>query len=367
VLLAIVTTLGLMGAACVEPPANLTVDVVVPDLQRPWDIAFTPDGTMLFTEKAGTINAFVNDDVNELAAPSDVVVNWEAGMMGIAVDPSFASNRRIYTCMVSTASGTRDVRVSKWRVNTSYTTLSQRVDIVTGIPVNPNSILVAHVGCRLRFGPDGYLWITTGDSGQATMAQNPNELGGKVLRVDRTGRGAPDNPGPPLRPEIYTYGHRNVQGIGFRPSDGKAYSIEHGPTCDDEVNLLERGGNYGWDPQDPAGGTSYYQEVPMTDTAKFPDAIEAVWSSGCPTIAPSGGGFLSGGQWAGWNDGFAMAVLKGSQLRVLRFTEDGRTVMAETVRITDRGRLRVAVQGPDGNLYLAQDADPGAILRVTPS
>lgn len=364
---ALVGLLAIVGVACVTPPANLAVSVVVAGLHRPWDIAFTPDGTMLFTEKSGTVNALVDGQVRQLAAPTDVVVNWEAGMMGVAVDPNFASNRRVYTCMVSNASGTRDVRISRWRVNAKFTALSQRDDILTGIPVNPNSILVAHVGCRPRFGPDGYLWVTTGDSGQAAMAQDPNALGGKVLRIDRLGRGAPGNPGAPLRPEIYTYGHRNVQGIGFRPSDGKPYSIEHGPTCDDEVNLLVAGGNYGWDPQQPGGGEPYNQDVPMTDKAKFPDAIEAVWSSGCPTIAPSGGGFLSGGQWSGWSDGFAMAVLKGSQLRVLRFDTDGRGVIADTVRITDQGRLRVAVQGPDGNLYLAQDGDPGAILRVTPS
>jgi glucose/arabinose dehydrogenase len=361
-----VVLVALIASACVTPPANLSVSVVVSGLHRPWDIAFAPGGTMLFTEKSGTINAHVSGQVRQLAAPGDVVVNWEAGMMGLAVDPGFASNRRIFTCMVSNASGTRDVRVVRWRVNDSFTALSGREDILTGIPVSPESILVAHVGCRLRFGPDGYLWVTTGDSIQATTAQDPNSLGGKVLRIDRRGRGAPDNPGPPLRQEIYTYGHRNVQGVGFRPSDGKAYSIEHGPSCDDEVNLLVPGGNYGWDPQQPGGGGPYNGNVPMTDKVKFPDAIDAVWSSGCPTIAPSGGGFLAGGQWAGWNDGLAVAVLKGSQLRVLRFDTTGRTVIAETVRITDQGRLRVAVQGPDGNLYLAQDADPGVILRVTP-
>jgi len=364
---ATVATLALVGAACVTPPKNLAVEVVVPNLHRPWDLAFTPDGTMLFTEKSGTINAFVDGSVHQLAAPSDVIVNWEAGMMGLAVDPDFADNRLIYTCFVSNASGGRDVRVVKWRVNTTFTKLNRRTDILTGIPVNPTNILVAHVGCRPRFGPDGYLWVTTGDSIEATMAQDPTRLGGKVLRIDRLGRGAPDNPGAPLRPEIYTYGHRNVQGIGFRPGDGKPYSIEHGPDCDDEVNALVPGGNYGWDPQQPGGGGPYNQAVPMTDTVKFPDAIDAVWTSGCPTIAPSGGGFLSGVQWAGWNTGLAMAVLKGSQLRVLRFTADGEILLAEAARITDQGRLRSAVQGPDGNLYLAQDADPGAILRVTPS
>jgi glucose/arabinose dehydrogenase len=248
----------------------------------------------------------------------------------------------------------------RWQVNASDTGLIGRTDILTGIPANP---LGRHSGCRIRFGPDGHLWAGTGDAAMGTNPQNPASLGGKVLRITTDGAGAPGNAGPPFRSEIYTYGHRNVQGLAFA-ADGTAYSIEHGPDRDDEVNRLVRGGNYGWDPV-----PGYNEAVPMTDLGKFPAAVPAVWSSGSPTIAPSGGAVLSGARWQGWDKALAMAVLKGHQLRVLGLTPDGRAVEAQWIVLTDRGRLRSAVQGPDGNLYIATDAagGAGAILVVTPT
>jgi glucose/arabinose dehydrogenase len=359
---------GFVASSCVvvSIPASLTVTTEVGGLNRPWDIAFTPDGTMLFTQKFGPVNAWVGGTVRTLAQPADVRVLGEGGMLGMAVDPAFATNRRIYTCFLSNISGSLDVRVVRWAVNADYTALTDRADIVTGMPVNPVQT-GRHSGCRPRFGPDGNLWIATGDSAQGTVPQDPNSLGGKVLRVTTDGAGAPGNPGAPLRPEIYTYGHRNVQGLGFRPTDGKPYSVEHGTGCDDEVNVLEAGRNYGWDPV-----PGYNEATPMTDLTKFPDAKVAVWSSGCPTIAPSGAGFLSGSTWLAWSGSLAIAVLKGTQLRIMRFKADG-SLYQQWTRITDHGRLRVAVQGPDGNLYLATDVGfvngvaSGRILKVVPS
>jgi glucose/arabinose dehydrogenase len=358
-LLAVLMPTGTAGAAV---PGDLTVSNVVNGLDRPWDIAFTPDGTMLFTEKVGHIDARVGGASVVMGSPSDVLVAGEGGLMGLAVDPNFTANRRIYVCMLSRATGRPDdVRVVRFRVASDYHSLSSRTDIITGIDVNTTGSLGRHSGCRPRFGPDGYLWIGTGDAATGTNPQDPDSLAGKVLRVDTDGNGAPGNAGGPFREEIYNYGHRNVQGIAFRPSDGKPYSIEHGTGCDDEVNALVPGGNYGWDPV-----PGYNESRPMTDLVKFPDAIEAVWSSGCPTIAPSGGTFLSGPRWLGWDDALAIAVLKDSELFIIELDDAGTEVVDTTIRITDRGRLRSAVQGPDGNLYIAQDASPGSILRVVP-
>ena len=236
---------------------------------------------------------------------------------------------------------------------------------MVGLPVNTAGQTGRHSGCRPRFGPDGYLYVGTGDAATPTHPQNPQSLGGKVLRVDRSGNGAPGNPGGAFLPQIYTYGHRNVQGIAFRPSDGKAFSVEHGTGCDDEINLLEAGGNYGWDPVNPAVPAQYDESRPMTDLVKFPDAVEAVWSSGCPTIAPSGAGFVTGQQWGSWSNSLAVAVLKGSRVMFMRLDADGQLIQRND-RITDRGRLRTAVQGPDGDLYVTQDANPGSILRIHP-
>ena len=357
-LLAFVLVLA-AGAASCRPEPQLTVTTVVSGLSNPWDISFAPSGDMFFTERAGRINVRTAAGTRRvLATPSDVRAIGEGGMMGIAVDPAYASNRRIYTCQLSVAGGALDVRVVRWQVNASTTGLTNRTDILTGIPANSTG---RHSGCRVRFGPDGMLWIGTGDAAVGTNPQNPSSLGGKVLRITTSGAGASGNAGSPFRSEIFTYGHRNVQGVTFA-ADGTPYSVEHGPNRDDEVNILVRRGNYGWDPV-----PGYNESVPMTDLAKFPSARTALWSSGAPTIAPSGGTIVSGTQWAGWDKALVMAVLKGQQLRVLGLTADGQAVEQEWTQLTDRGRLRVAVQGPDGNLYVATDSSSGSILRIVPT
>jgi glucose/arabinose dehydrogenase len=355
-LLALALALAATGASC-RPAPTLTVANVIGNLNRPWDIAFTPKGSLLFTERVGRINGLIGGQRVVLHTPADVVAEGEGGMMGLAVDPGFNTNRRIYACFLSDRSGSLDVRIARWRMPTTNDRLVERVDILTGIPANPTG---RHSGCRIRFGPDGYLWVGTGDAAVGTNPQDPNSLGGKVLRITTSGAPAPGNAGAPFRPEIYTFGHRNVQGLAFA-ADGKAYSIEHGSDRDDEVNLLVRRGNYGWDPV-----PGYNESVPMTDRTKFPNARVAIWRSGASTIAPSGGTFLRGSQWLGWNRALAMAVLKDHHLRIIGLTPNGLTVEQQWVAVSNRGRLRVAVQGPNGSLYIATDATPGNIWRITP-
>ena len=355
-----------MAATTRVAPRTLRVIKLYTRLGRPWDIAFSPGGSMFITERGGKIRVRTRSgDLRILAQVPDVVIAHEGGLLGIAVDPHFAVNRRIYTCLLSNAGGATDVRLVRWRVNNAVTGLGSRADIVTGIPVNQTGTAGRHSGCRPRFGPDGNIWMGTGDAATGTIPQNPKSLGGKVLRVNTDGKGVAGNAKAPFDPRIYTYGHRNVQGIAFSPG-GKAYSIEHGTDRDDEVNRLVAGANYGWDPVPTGGGAGYDETQPMTDLKKFPHAHKPVWSSGFPTIAPSGGTFLQGKQWAGWDHSLAVAVLKGEQLRILAFDRDGAAVTQQWVRITDRGRLRVAVQGPDGNLYVAVDDDPGTIFEVIP-
>ena len=363
--IAIIAMAGL--TSCRPEPKGLTVTTVLSGIGRPWDIAFSPGGSMFFTERTGAIRIRTTSGVvRTLADPADVVAQSEGGMMGIAIEPDFATNRRIYTCFLSNAGGATDVRLVRWRVSNDTTALGSRADIVTGLPVNQSGQLGRHSGCRPRFGPDKRIWMGTGDAATGSVPQSPTSLGGKVLRVTTDGAAVAGNAPPPFDPRIYSYGHRNVQGIAFSPG-GKAYSIEHGTGRDDEVNRLVAGANYGWDPRPSGGGSGYDESQPMTNLTKYPNARPAVWWSGSPTIAPSGGTFLQGDQWAGWDRALAMAVLKGQQLRVLGFDSTGGAVEQQWTRITDRGRIRVAVQGPDGNLYLAIDSDPGVILKVTPT
>jgi glucose/arabinose dehydrogenase len=238
------------------------------------------------------------------------------------------------------------------------------------MPVNASGELGRHSGCRPRFGPDGALWVGTGDAAIGTVPQNRMSLGGKVLRVDRNGRGVSPNPGvlfptSGFDPRVYTYGHRNVQGIAFR-ADGKAYSVEHGSFRDDQVNLLVPAGNYGWNPVGAGGG--YDESVPMTDLVEFPQARRAIWSSGAPTIATSGATFLNGAQWGGWNGALVIGCLAGQRLFAIALDQAGTGVVGTSTALRNRGRLRTPAVGPDGALYVTTSNGSGdSILRIAPT
>ncbi len=367
-------TLGVAGitccaalavSGCVTQPSNLTITPIVTGVDHPWDVGFAGN-TMLFTERAGRINAIVGGQKRLLAAPADVVQASEAGMMGLAVDPAFATNRYIYTCFASTLGGAgNDVRLVRWTVDANFTTLTNRADIVTGLPVNATGELGRHSGCRPRFSPAGQLFVGTGDAASGTVPQNPRSLGGKVLRINRDGTGVAGNPGGTLDPRIWSYGHRNVQGIAFRPSDGFGVTTEHGPDRDDELNALVTG-NFGWNPV-PTSGTGYNEGVPMTDLAEFPNAVKALWSTGPRTFAIAGATFITGSQWGAWNGALAIALLKDSKLLLFKLNAAGKPVDAG-LALQNYGRLRTPVQGPDGSLYVTTDkgGNTDVILKVTP-
>ena len=354
-----------------EPGPELTVTEIVTGLSHPWGIDFTPDGTMLFTQRAGVLNARLTDGtVKRVAADlSDLVVDGFAGLQALAVDPDFSTNRRFYTLQGHAG---REMQVIAWTIDADYDEATRVVDpLVKGMPIGPGPW---HSGGRLLFGPEGYLWIATGDGRVVTGAQDLTSLGGKVLRVDpRTGAGAPGNPFGASSP-VYAYGFRNPQGLALRPGTDQMWLVEHGPKHDDEINLLAPGGNYGWDPIPDDGTLVFYDYsdeagVPMTDLAKFPSARQARWSSGFPTLATSGAVFLDGPQWGEWEGRLAVATLKTKSLRVFEFTEQGDFAGQIVVPELDgsHGRLRTPVLGPDGSLYIATSNRPGSdrILRVS--
>jgi aldose sugar dehydrogenase len=363
----IVLGLALVPAAlgCVPAP-RLTVSAAQSGLSIPWDVAWTPSGNqMLYTERPYGLTIVGGNQPLLHWKPADLLVASEAGMMSLAVAPDFAASRRIFVCFASTLGP--DVRIARLTLSPYLLTVEHRTDVLSGIPVNAEGELGRHSGCRLKFGPDGYLWVGTGDAAVGTAPQDPTSLAGKVLRIDQNGAPAPGNMGAPFDSRIESYGHRNVQGLAFR--GGQAFDVEHGPGCDDEVNLLRTGGNYGWDPVPRTfGDPAYNEEVPMTDTVRYPFAVRATWSSGCPTIAPSGATFVNGPQWGYWNGGLVMAVLKDTHLRMLRISSDGLHVTAGSFALTDHGRLRTPAVGPDGALYVTtSNGADDAILRVQPS
>jgi glucose/arabinose dehydrogenase len=341
---------------------SLETSVLLDSLDHAWDTAEAPDGTIVFTERAQGVSILRDGHARLLEKPDDLEAQGEGGMMGLALDPQFERNHFFYICYTTQ----KDVRVVRIQVKSDWSAVSSRQNLITDMPKSPSG---RHSGCRPRFGPDGFLWIGTGDAAQAKNPQDPKSLGGKILRVTRDGQPALGNLTDPFDPRIHSYGHRNTQGLAFDPSppttpEGRpgivGYSVEHGPGRDDEINKLTSG-NFGWSPT----GT-YNEDVPMTDTQKFPEAIEAAWSSGNPTIAPSGATFIDGQQWGDWDGALAVAVLKNRHLRIFTIDDNGK-LHDEAVELTDYGRLRSVTQLSDGALLVTTDNGNGKdqILKVT--
>jgi glucose/arabinose dehydrogenase len=382
-LVAAVMLVGGVAAACASfPPAEpgapglVALDDWVAGRTRLWDLAFPADGSPpLFTENDSGV-VFARIDGNERARPLGAVTQFdrsfdptgEGGLMGIAVSPGFngTTDRRAFVCYSTTS----DNRVARFDVNYgagAFVALSNWTPIVTGLPHAS-----VHDGCRVRFQPGtGALFVSTGDATTATGPQSTTVLAGKTLRVDQNGAAWPGNASGQ---RWYTRGHRNPQGIAFRPGTNDPYSIEHGPDVDDEVNKLVNGANSGWNPNNGAG--AYDQSKPMTDPALEPgNTMTPVWTSGGVTVAPSGATFLSGAQWQQWDGALVVACLDGSpsvgqRLLVMHLDAAGTALTAAPVTALARDvRLRAAVQGPDGALYVVTDGanGTGAIWRVTPS
>jgi len=351
---------------------ELRVSTVAAGLDQVWDVGFLPDGRMLVTERGGRLVLLSGTAEGATVAPvaadfGDLLVRGEGGLMGLVVHPDFAQSRRFTTCQTHTEGGRPvDMRLVTWTLSADGARAERVVDpLVGGLPVNPSG---RHSGCRPTLAADGALLVGTGDTARGNLPQDLGSLGGKVLRADlATGRPAPGNPIDGSL--VYTYGHRNVQGVAVRPSDGAVYTAEHGPTTDDEVNLLRPGGNYGWDPGQ--GGTvgGYDESVPMTDLERFPDAVAAAWSSGSPVEAVAGAAFLSGPQWGDLDGTLAVAALRGSKLLLMTIGADGAvTTVAEPGPLDGTfGRLRAVRTGPDGALFVStSNGDDDRVVRIDP-
>ncbi|MFN8016122.1 MAG: PQQ-dependent sugar dehydrogenase [Acidimicrobiia bacterium] len=342
----------------VEP--TLTTKVMLDGLTNPWDIAFSSNGTMFFTQRNGKLNALVGTENRVLIDNPDVKADGEGGLLGLALDKTFNKNRYLYACYNSKTA--LDIRVVRFSVSKDVRTVSDPKAIITGIPSKNSG---RHSGCRIRTAQDGTLFIGTGDAANSNNPQNPKSLGGKILHVDRDGNGVKGNLTDPFDSRILNYGHRNVQGIALfdKPVDGVyGFSTEHGPDKDDEINLITKG-NFGWA---PIG--DYNENVPMTNLKKFPDAISAIWSSGSPTLATSGASYIRGSNWKLFDGALAVATLKAQELKIIKFSADYKIEFDKTFFNEEFGRIRVATQGPDGNLYIAtDDSSNGKIIRITPN
>ena len=347
---------------------GLDTSVVMSGLDIPWDIAVLPSGAWLVTERERLrISIRRTDGSTQVLAntPTGFFAAGETGLMSIVADPDVASNSRFYTCAGYRAGGTQDIRVHAWRLNAARTDASIVDTLLSGIQVTTGR----HGGCRLRFDRSGRLYVGTGDSAVGTNPQNLRSLNGKVLRLDRfSGRPSSDNPfaGSPYPNKRYilTYGHRNVQGLALR-WQGAMWSVEHGTYRDDEVNRLEPGGNYGWNPV-----PGYNESKPMTDFSLPGRQLGARWSSGDPTIATSGAVWVRGSEWGAYRGTLAVCALGGERLVFMQFDGNGSLVSVRSpaaLRGTF-GRLRSVVQTADNDLLVTTANGNGTdkIIRVSP-
>ncbi|WP_460957794.1 PQQ-dependent sugar dehydrogenase [Parasphingorhabdus pacifica] len=359
------------------PPAGSTLnaEVVAGGLEHPWAIGFLPGGQALVTERSGRFTLLTGTRPGATARPVDADLGdvrsvGEGGLMGLLVHPDFAENRRFVSCQTHQRGGTTDIRLVNWRLSEDGASAERLGPLLTGLPINSSG---RHSGCRLALAEDGSMLVSTGDTARPPVAQDRASLGGKVLRIDPdTGAPVPGNPflasPEPNERLIWTYGHRNPQGVAPRPG-GQVLIAEHGPDVDDEINLLRPGGNYGWDPSRGGASGSYDESVPMTDLRRFPGAVPATWSSGDSTEAVCAATFLTGSRWGRFEGLLAVTALKGSKLMLFELGPDGTTTLNVSVpRELDGeyGRLRAARQGPDGALYVTTSNGSGdRVLRVT--
>ncbi|MEC7816685.1 MAG: PQQ-dependent sugar dehydrogenase [Pseudomonadota bacterium] len=400
-------------AAQAEVP-NITQTVVLDGLESPWDMAFLPDGTMFFTEKCkglsvrlpdGTVNNLLGMGGTEGYAMTagDLFCEGQAGMNGVALDPNFADNRTIYVYSASRMGDNPATnRVLRLNVGGDLASVSNRTDIVEDIPYkqaasdHPFGGPGAHNGGRIRFNPeDGYLYVTTGDNHNSALPQFGDNLGAKVLRIDGNGDAAPENADATpdgFDPRIFTYGHRNVQGIAFHPQTHQPIITEHGPWHSDEVNALVPGGNSGWDPRpnmagrgdcpdDYCGYSPNQNEgmdrkerakfMPMTDFETYPNAMKPLWTNDGYSQGISSAAFLQGEQWGDWDGRLVVSFLGigfggtpvGQRINVIDLNPDGPVIEDITEMPTPAGaaRFRGMEFGPDGALYVV--IDEGAVHR----
>jgi glucose/arabinose dehydrogenase len=351
---------ALIGGAAVA--AELKPVTVARGLVHPWGLAFLPDGRMLVTERPGRMRIVGAD--GRLGAPlaglPKVDDGGQCGLLDVVVDPAFAQNQRIWFTYAEAGEGGNSTAVARARLQGDRLT-----DVLTVFSQKPKVASRHHCGSRIVFDRQGRLWVGLGDRlSRKDDAQTLDNHIGKIVRIDVDGRAPADNPfvgRAGALPELWSYGHRNIQGMAIHPGTGELWASEHGPQGGDELNVAEAGRNYGWPVvtygRNYGSGTRIGEEGPRP-------GIEMPVRHWVPvSVAPSGMAFVTSDRYPGWKGSVVLGTLRGQNL--IRLTIDGRQVTGEERLLGTLGqRIRDVRQGPDGWLYVLTDGDDGAILRL---
>jgi glucose/arabinose dehydrogenase len=342
---------------------DLVVETVAGGLENPWGLAFLPDGRMLVTERPGRLRLVAAD--GRLSAPITGVPNvagrGQGGLLDVVLDPGFAQNRTIYLSFSEPRAGGNGTSVARARLNERGTALEGMKVIFQQMPTINSSM---HFGSRLVFDRTGALFVTVGDRySHRDQAQNPANHIGKVMRIRPEGGAPADNPKiAGWQPEIWSIGHRNVQGAALHPETGQLWTAEHGARGGDEVNTPKAGRNYGW-PVITFGIDYSGAKIGEGTTKAGMEQPLFYWD---PSIAPSGAAFYTGPVWPAWRNSLFVGALAGQML--VRLSTQGESVTGQEQLLEGLGqRIRDVRQGPDGFLYLLSDAADGKVLRVRPA
>ncbi|MFN3670656.1 MAG: PQQ-dependent sugar dehydrogenase [Bosea sp. (in: a-proteobacteria)] len=342
---------------------ELVVETVATGLENPWSLAFLPDGRMLVTERPGRLRLVTPQGQisRPLTGLPNVTGRGQGGLLDVALDPKFAENRLVYFSFSEPRPGGNGTSVGRGRLNAGYTGLDDVKVIFQQMPAINSAM---HFGSRLVFDRTGALFVTLGDRfGHKEEAQNPANHIGKLVRIGPGGGAPADNPKKQgWQPEIWSIGHRNVQGAALHPGSGQLWTVEHGARGGDEVNAPKSGLNYGW-PVITYGID--YSGAKIGEGTSKPGMEQPLfyWD---PSIAPSGAAFYTGERWPAWKNSLFVGALAGQML--IRLSTNGETVTGEERLLTTLGeRIRDVRQGPDGYLYLLADDAKGRLLRVRPA
>jgi len=370
VIVTLAALLAVAPAAAEQFPSSagpLNVDTVAGGLVNPWSLAFLPDGRMLVTERPGRMRIVTRD--GELSPPiagvPKVFAVSQAGLMDVMLARDFDKSRTLFFCYAEPYEGGGRIALARARLEDGRAPRLNGTEVIFRQQGPADRGL--NIGCRMVQAPDDNLFVTLGDHfNDAKMAQTLDNHIGKIVRITPEGKAPPDNPFIGKKgalPEIWAYGLRNAEGLAFNPADGKLWEQEHGPKGGDEINIMQKGANYGWPVV--SYGVNYDGTPVGTGKQRADGMVDPVWHW-TPSIAPSGMAFYTGDLIAGWKGSLINGALKFELLS--RLSLDGDKATKEERLLSGlHERIRDVRQGPDGAIYLLTDNEAGRILRVAPA